>query len=423
MAYGAEEWIWDRRREPRSPLRCEVEFGDHFYTWEGITEDFGPGGCRVATDRIFKVGKRLHIVVRSSLLPDALEIEGGVAWSTDRPMRLGIAFEVKEARNFEAATDFFERMIATTSELSEHAKRVPVRLALAEPLFLAQPPERMPALSPEEFQALRRMADFDSLQGFKAAFEKEWDKFSHLPFALLHRGLLTQHRSLSVAPHMWGTKLLERAAPTRAAPRAPASPSAATAVARKPAAVPASPGSPVMLRKAENTGATRLDSHGWFDDVDDLSSPAVPPPASKPHAPESEWLSAGEIEITEPMNIPTGPPKVDLPEVPEDSSPSLRPPAPKGGKADAVVVAKMKVAKGSPAAPAAEPSWEPRPAPEGRGPKIQAYVDQAMGKLSAGDKKSALTAFKLAQMLAPADPEVEDWVAKLESEIGKPSRR
>lgn len=226
------ESIFDRRRSPRVVVAdCKAHLADHYYEWDAQVENVGAGGCRLALGRVFKVGKRLQLALEHPQLPDKLEIEGWVAWAVEsKPPRVGVAYNVEKAEVFEAATDWFERLVATSTELLAQSRRAPDRLAMDARILFGQPPLRMPLITAEELDVLRAMQMAESVADLSRRLGAKWERCAPAVFSLLSRGLATLIPALSVPSKAWDQRL----AGIVAAPSASMQP--------PPAALPAGPG-------------------------------------------------------------------------------------------------------------------------------------------------------------------------------------
>jgi hypothetical protein len=87
------------RRFPRLRARCRVRVRDRHGEWDAETEDVGPRGCRIVTDRAQTVGALLGLTVESDSLRETLEVTGQVVWAArDAASRAGISFAGSASR-------------------------------------------------------------------------------------------------------------------------------------------------------------------------------------------------------------------------------------------------------------------------------------------------------------------------------------
>jgi hypothetical protein len=74
-------------------MRCRVRLRDRFGVWDAETEDLGPRGCRIVTQRPQTVGALVGLTLASEHMPEVLEVTGQIVWTRlERPARAGISF-------------------------------------------------------------------------------------------------------------------------------------------------------------------------------------------------------------------------------------------------------------------------------------------------------------------------------------------
>lgn len=138
------------RRAPRVPARCptEVRFGAG--RWTGLTEDLGPGGCRIVARIALRPGETVSLKLRFGGVRDALEIVGTVAWTAAKaPWTTGVAFARGQE---EKARRFVKAVLASAPELAsaqvvEGGYRAARPLPVEPPAPVA-PPRPAPAAQP-----------------------------------------------------------------------------------------------------------------------------------------------------------------------------------------------------------------------------------------------------------------------------------
>ena len=133
-----------QRRTPRVPLRVWATLEHRGAEWRVETEDVGPGGCLVRSERLLVPGLDLRIVLQKSAVSEELAADGKVAWY-DAP-RGGIAFDPRQSR---ASNAWFRRLLAADRRLAQAVARSPAELELDTRLFLPTPP-RIVDLHPDE---------------------------------------------------------------------------------------------------------------------------------------------------------------------------------------------------------------------------------------------------------------------------------
>jgi hypothetical protein len=130
----------NERRAPRVPLRVWATLAHRRQEWRVETEDVGPGGCLVRSDRQLAPGLALKVVLHVGQADETFATEGRVAWF--RPPHAGIAFDVR-------APEWFSELLASDPRLGRVMGRAPADLDAATTLFLAPPP-RIVELSGDE---------------------------------------------------------------------------------------------------------------------------------------------------------------------------------------------------------------------------------------------------------------------------------
>jgi hypothetical protein len=94
----------ETRRVPRVPARCPAEIAFGAGRWVGLTQDLGPGGCRIVARIALHPGEPLSLKLRYGGVDFALDVVGTVAWTARRPpWHTGVAFargQESKARRF-----------------------------------------------------------------------------------------------------------------------------------------------------------------------------------------------------------------------------------------------------------------------------------------------------------------------------------
>lgn len=226
--------VEDLRGAPRLSARCQVEVGDRQATWAAETEDLGPRGCQLLTERPVKVGDVLTLQISSALMPTPLVVLGLVAWSRPAPVgRIGIAFAGALTSSL-SPQQWFARLVASDPTARVRDARRTVELDSV--LYLAAPPVGAVSLSPDEARLLRAIGAGKNLATISESAEPE--RLRRALFALLSRRLVTLSRAASVPPARWEAAI-EAAELGHAAAEisrtAPATPPGAASVQRRSA--------------------------------------------------------------------------------------------------------------------------------------------------------------------------------------------
>jgi hypothetical protein len=147
-------FILNSRRQPRVPLRLPVEILRRGESWQAETEDFGPGGCLVASPRVLVTRAPLRLVLRCDGVDDVLNVTGTVAWAGRT--RGGVAFASLQVGLAAHPEAWFKGILRTRPGLASLLGRAPDRLPLDAPLYLLPPPRQTLDLGPDEMALLRR---------------------------------------------------------------------------------------------------------------------------------------------------------------------------------------------------------------------------------------------------------------------------
>ena len=108
-------------------------------------------GCQLVTPRLVAPGRTLHLDIRCTPLGRDVLATGRVVWSRPRsPGRIGIEFEVPRTD-----VGWFDQLLRANPLLARAARRSPVRLPRASPLYLGLPPRNAFEASAEEVAVLR----------------------------------------------------------------------------------------------------------------------------------------------------------------------------------------------------------------------------------------------------------------------------
>jgi hypothetical protein len=139
--------LHNERRVPRVPFRVWATVEHRGRQWPVETEDIGPGGCLVVSDRHLISGLGLKIVLRCQAVSDPLAADGSVAWFL--APRGGISFGDRGLALRQSAGAWFRGLLSADPRLRLVTARVPRDIALDAPLFL-RPPTRIVDLSCDE---------------------------------------------------------------------------------------------------------------------------------------------------------------------------------------------------------------------------------------------------------------------------------
>ena len=212
--------IRNPRRSPRVPIRLSAEVAHRDEIWTTETENVGPGGCSMLSPRPLVAHAPLRVTLRTDLLPEALRIQGSVAWVAAG--RGGIAFERARFALGPGPDAWFKLLVAAQPQLSFALQRMPEELLGDAPVYLAQPRRARMAFTPDEATLVantRQGMPIEELLG-RSRFDSE--RGARALFTLLERGVLTL--SMGEAGEAWRWKaVLDPSAAATPRPVAPLS--------------------------------------------------------------------------------------------------------------------------------------------------------------------------------------------------------
>ncbi len=180
--------LHNERRAPRVPLRVWATIEHRGREWRVETEDVGPGGCLVRSDRNIITGLGLRILLQVGAVPIALSAEGTVAWS--QGPRAGIAFDPGVIALRTAAWAWFRRLLAADPRLGQVMARAPAEVDLEAPVFL-MPPPRIVDLSADEALLVGHAEHGIAVGALLSRAGIEGPRAAHLLFGLLEKRVFT----------------------------------------------------------------------------------------------------------------------------------------------------------------------------------------------------------------------------------------
>lgn len=214
--------ISNPRRSPRSTVRCVVEIRHRLAAWMGETEDLGPRGCQIVTDRLVEPGRSVRLAIRVEAIDGTIDGRGRVVWIRPlEPSRMGVSFRAR------GGDGWFEALArADPAGFSRH--RAPDRLPRRARLFLGRPPRHVVDFSPVEREILRRIDAGTTLDALDRSFGEGLDAAARgALFSLLARGIVVLDPAASGEAGAWrsllprGEKPPLPSIPERPTPRSP----------------------------------------------------------------------------------------------------------------------------------------------------------------------------------------------------------
>lgn len=181
------------------PLRLEVTLRHRRTRWTVETDDVGPRGCQVVTDRALHPGSEVALTVAIPSLGREVAATGRVAWARpDAPARLGISFEVPVAQQ-----GWFDALLAADPAAGRAAARAPLRLRRETPLHLGEPPETVRDFSADERAVLAAIGPGTTAGELAEALAARFHRARGALFSLLARRLVLLRPGREGAAERW----------------------------------------------------------------------------------------------------------------------------------------------------------------------------------------------------------------------------
>lgn len=191
--------VVDARRAPRVPIRLAVTVRHRRDAWATETEDVGPRGCQLVSERALPPGSDVVLSVSCPALDRAVAATGRVAWSRpDAPARLGISFEVPVAQR-----GWFEALLAADPRAGRAAVRAPLRLRRDTPLSLGTPPSTVLDFSEDERAVLAAIGAGTTAGELSDALAPRFHRARGALFSLVARRLVRLQAGDPGAPERW----------------------------------------------------------------------------------------------------------------------------------------------------------------------------------------------------------------------------
>jgi hypothetical protein len=198
--------IVEPRRAPRAALRCRVELRHRLSTWVAHTEDLGPAGCQLVTERLVEPGREVRLSIACPALGREVSAAGRVVWQRrEAPSRLGVVFD-------RASTErgWFEALLRADEAVARAARGTPERLRRGTRVHLGTPPRLVVDFSPTELELLRRVGPGATADALARSFGPELhERTRGALFSLLGRRFLVTDPALAVDVERWRAILPE----------------------------------------------------------------------------------------------------------------------------------------------------------------------------------------------------------------------
>jgi hypothetical protein len=201
--------VVDARRAPRVPVRLAVTLRHAGEAWAVETEDVGPRGCQVVSERALPPGAPVVLAVSCPALDRAVAGTGRVTWvRPDAPIRLGISFEVPVAQR-----GWFDALLASDPRAERAAVRAPIRLPGETPLCLGEPPTTLLDFSEDERAVLATIGRGTTAAKLADALAPRFHRARGALFSLIARRLVRLHAGPPGAAERWRAALGPSGAP------------------------------------------------------------------------------------------------------------------------------------------------------------------------------------------------------------------
>jgi hypothetical protein len=198
--------ILEPRRTPRVALRCRVELRHRLSTWTADTEDLGPSGCQLVTERLVDPGREVKLSISCPALGREVSAAGRVVWQRrEAPSRLGVAFDRGSSER-----GWFEALLRADAAAARAARTTPGRLPRATRVHLGRPPRLVVDFSPTELELLRRVGPGATVDALARSFGPELhERTRGALFSLLGRRFLVTDPALAAGVARWRAILPE----------------------------------------------------------------------------------------------------------------------------------------------------------------------------------------------------------------------
>jgi len=197
------DFVLNPRRSPRLPARCRVTVAHGGAGWVAETEDVGPRGCQIVSQRPLEAGGVARLIIESARVATPLSVVGRIAWTAGEGRhRAGVAYAERQSGVDPAS--WFKKLLVTQPAMEGVIRRVPERLTCDTKLFLRPPPQHIFDFSPDEVRVLKLLGDGTSVGSLLARGPLAEPEAARVIFALLERRVLTL--SLGEAAPAWRWK-------------------------------------------------------------------------------------------------------------------------------------------------------------------------------------------------------------------------
>jgi len=191
--------ILNPRRCPRVRLCCPSRLSAGEAFWSVTTEDLGPRGCQLVSERSVASGRGVHLVVSAPGMTGELSVAGTVVWASPAaPYRLGVAFSERHAG---VTSRWFEDLLRCRPDL--HVARYVRGIPAGATLRVCAPPRFLPDFTADEAALLLEIGAGLRAGELRERFQATWSQARHALFSLVARRLVTTTVAESVPVARW----------------------------------------------------------------------------------------------------------------------------------------------------------------------------------------------------------------------------
>ncbi|HXY39340.1 MAG TPA: PilZ domain-containing protein [Vicinamibacteria bacterium] len=191
--------VLNPRRAPRAPIRCDVSVRSGVARWSATTEELGPRGCQLVTDRLLEPGEELALRIRCQPIGRTVRAVGRVVWVQRLlPVRAGVSFST-----LRTDLGWFGPLTVADAGAARAIGQEPERLPLDAVLWLGPPPPGPLELAPADVALLRRIGEGCAVDELRLQLGPLFERLRGPLFGLLARRQLVRSPLEAAAPEAW----------------------------------------------------------------------------------------------------------------------------------------------------------------------------------------------------------------------------
>ncbi len=183
----------NRRRFPRAPLSCNVEYRDRLQAWQSQTRDISFGGCRLAGYYPFPLGKPLSLTMTHPSVPQSVTMTSKVArLCGGAENSVGLAFD-KDWSVLSKFEQWIRSVAANDHNADRTLSQAPDHLPMEALLRRAPRPRADRWLTEAEITLMRRLDSSSRpvpLIALRTEWGAQWERKSQVVFDLIADGII-----------------------------------------------------------------------------------------------------------------------------------------------------------------------------------------------------------------------------------------